>query len=215
MRRHTSVHSSERPYNCSSCHMNFKHKDSLNIHNKTRSHQAQNGFLQVKEAIKNPVEKCLPQKEFSMEVPEVQMKKEFLMEVPEVQLKMERDVSHSESKFLLDSVVDIEESLINSIEVKNEPEPKSLHSAGKIDRRDLESERRKVGKVEPDLLSLDNDNLPFLILQEFARFPHQSETNAKKRRRRTQLNAHYSCPFSPFCLFALNRKSDTSLKELD
>ena len=183
MRRHISVHSSDRPYNCTSCHMNFKQKDGLNIHFKTMNHQIQNGFPEV---ITKPVEKCLPEKE----------------DIPEVEMKMERDISNSESKYFLHSVEDIGESLIGSVEVKNEPEPKTLHSDVKIEEK---SERRDVGKVEPDVLSLDDDNLPSLILQESARFPHQSETNANKRKRRSRSDATYSCPFSPFCLFTLSR----------
>ena len=213
MRRHVSVHSSERPYNCSSCKMNFKYKGSLNIHYKTRNHQQiQNALLEglnkhnVQDVIKNPVEKCLTGKEFSMEV-------------PEPQIKMEQDFSNLESKYFLDCVLDIGEDIIGSIEVKKEPKSETLHiSDGKVHTTEGESDRstRKLGKADkPGIQSLSfkkyDNNLPFVILNDG--LVHQSETIAKQAKRRSQLNS-YSCPFSPFCLFTLSRQVSPSKTDL-
>ena len=200
MRRHVIVHSSDRPYNCSSCHMNFRYKDCLNTHNKSRNHQqVKNVFLEVSnnKNVQGVIKKPASETELSIKV-------------PKVEVKMEQDIANSESKYFLDFAVDIGETLIGGKEIKNEPEPKTLHSDGKIHATDEKSDRstRKIGNVALDILSLSlnkyHNNLPVKMTKGYTGF--QFEAIPKKTKRGSQLDSYYSCPFSPFCLFTLNRQ---------
>ena len=178
--------------------MNFKNKDSLNTHNKTRNHQQ--------------CQKLLPNSHNDRVVIKKPAEKEFSIKFREVEVKREQDIVDSESKYFLECLVDIGETLIGSTEETNEAKPKTVHSdVGRIDATNEESDRsiRKLGNARPDILSLSlnkyHNNVPFKITKGYTGFQHQSEAIPNKTKKGSQLDSHYSCPFSPLCLFTLNR----------
>ena len=200
--RHIVSHSSARPYKCTLCRVDFKHKESLMTHkNSSRHHDIK--FLEGENV--QPQEEQLLQKDFASEM--FKNKKSGL------------GVFNTDSKYSLVGIV--EEVQLGGIDSNIEAEQEALLSDSKYHIKegfyaDLSSGKTDIYKneaakkiktidvrVETEIGGIDLDT----------RFSGQAKVVEDKTKMKLSkdkigqilLDTSYSCPFSPFCLFTLTR----------